>query len=120
MKKNILIIFFRIFSLLCAFALQANSQPDSIKKHLTSNGQIRMDSAFLIGDRTTIEYVNKVAVIHCYNDSIARLIHQRWNQLIYATHYEKTSGLLGESIHHTFYLTNGDAIYIRKWAKTNL
>lgn len=111
---------FLIVYLLCAFALPAISQQDSLKKYLTANGKIRMDSSFLIADETTIEYVSKFAIIHCYNDSIAKIIHQKFGQLIYGTHYEKSTGTVGNSTHYTFYLNKEDAKYIVKWAKINL
>lgn len=119
MKPKLLIILLLVVSLLCAFALQANSQ-DSIKKYLTANGKIKMDSTRLIADETTIEYVSRFAIIHCYNDSIAKLIHQKWGQLIYGTHYEKSTGTVGNSTHYTFYLNKDDASHIVKWFKTNL
>lgn len=119
-KSRLSIIAFLIVPLLCAFTLQASSQQDSLKKYLTANGKIRMDSAYLIADETTIEYVSRFAIIHCYNDSIARLIKQKWEQLIYGTHYEKSTGTVGNSIHYTFYLNKDDAQYIVKWFKTNL
>lgn len=119
MKQKIIIVSFLISSLLCAFSLQAHSQ-DSLKKYMTANGKIRMDSVSLLADETTIEYVSRFAIIHCYNDSIAKLIKQKWEQLIYGTHYEKSTGTVGNSTHYTFYLNKDDAQYIVKWAKTNL
>jgi hypothetical protein len=105
MKAKTLIIALLIAALTGAFTLQANAQ-DSTK--------------VLLADETTISYTKTMAKIECDNESIAKAISQKWDQLITRYTCTKKKDRHGEYKHYTFYLNKDDAQYIVKWAKTNL
>jgi hypothetical protein len=105
MKKNILIIVLLIAALTGAFTLEANAQDST---HI------------LLADETTISYTKTMAKIECDNESIAKTIHQKFDQLIPRFTCTKKKDRHGEYKHYTFYLNKDDAQHIIKWAKTNL
>lgn len=104
MKKKILIIAFLILSLLAAFTA-AHAQ-DSTK--------------VLLADETTISYNKTVAKIECCNESIAKIILQKWEQLITRYNCSRKKDRHGIYKQYNIYLNKEDAQYIVKWAKSNL
>lgn len=105
MKKNLLIILFLVISLMGAFTLKANAQ-DSTK--------------VLLADETTISYNKTVAKIECCNEDIAKTILQKWEQLITRYNCTRKKDRHGVYKQYNIYLNREDAIYITKWAKSNL
>jgi hypothetical protein len=105
MKNNILIVLLLISALTGAFTLKANAQ-DSTR--------------LLLADETTITYVKTVAKIECCNESIAKSILQKWEQLITHYNYSRKKDRHGIYKQYNIYLNKEDAQYIVKWAKTNL
>lgn len=122
MKKNILIISALIISLLGAFTLKAHSQTAvyGSNEGNTSTIVTVRDSSILIGDETTISYTKTMAKIECYNESIADLILKKFDQLITRYTWAKKKDRNGVYKQYNIYLNKEDAIYITKWAKSNL
>jgi hypothetical protein len=105
MKKNILIVLLLIAALTGAFTLKANAQ-DSTRT--------------LLADETTITYTKTAAKIECCNESIAKVILQKWEQLITRYNCTRKKDRNGVYKQYNIYLNKDDAQYIVKWAKTNL
>src|SRR5687767_2589837 len=105
MKKNILIVLLLIAALTGAFTLKANAQ-DSTR--------------LLLADETTIIYTKTGAKIECSNESIAKVILQKWEQLVTRYNCTRKKDRHGFYKQYNIYLNKYDAQYIVKWAKTNL
>jgi len=105
MKKNLLIIVFLVISLMGAFTLKASAQ-DSTK--------------VLLADETTISYIKTVAKIECCNESIAKVILQKWEQLITRYNCTRKKDRHGVYKQYNIYLNKDDAQLIVKWAKINI
>jgi hypothetical protein len=74
----------------------------------------------LLADETTITYTKTMAKIECCNESIAKVILQKWEQLITRYNCTRKKDRNGAYKQYNIYLNKEDAQYIVKWAKTNL
>jgi hypothetical protein len=117
MRKNILIIVLLIAALTGAFTLKANAQ---LRCNTANVPVLTKDSTLLLGDETTITYVKTVAKIECCNESIAKVILQKWEQLITRYNCTRKKDRHVAYKQYNIYLNKEDAQYIIKWAKTNL
>jgi len=123
MKKNLLIIALLAIALIAAFNLKAHSQ---YSNKLSNVITIKADTAYnqpiseLIADETTISYTRTMAKIECDNDSIAKLIYQKFDQIITRLTWAKKKDRNGGYKHYVIYLNKDDASIIVNWAKSNL
>lgn len=112
----------KYISIICLLIVTVNVKSQEKKPHWctigVSTGRLTIDSSLLLADETTMDYSGKVATIYCYNKSIAKLIQQRWGQLITETKFVRRKGREGK--HYIFNLNKEDAQYIVKWSKINL
>jgi len=135
MKKNLLIIVFLVISLMGAFTLKANAQHIQLQQRPNinyipsvnpSDEKWNVDTISatkkreLIADETTISYNKAVAKIECCNESIAKVILQKWEQLITRYNCTRKKDRNGVYKQYNIYLNKDDAQYIIKWSKTNL
>jgi hypothetical protein len=77
MKKNVLIVFFWIVTLLGCFYLKSHAQSDKPKfRSFKGTGHIATVKTDLIADETTITYTKTGAKITCENDSVFSILHK--------------------------------------------
>jgi hypothetical protein len=74
----------------------------------------------LLADETTLIYGKTEAIIDCCNEDVAKVIIQKWDQLIKRYSCSKKKDRHGVYKQYFIYLNKDDAALIINWAKNNL
>jgi hypothetical protein len=121
MKKNVLIVFFWIVTLLGCFYLKSHAQSDKPKfRSFKGTGHIATVKTDLIADETTITYTKTGAKITCENDSVFSILHKAHGTLFRKWEWKWDRDYPGRHKVYIIYLSEGNADIIKQWAKNNL
>ncbi len=123
MKNKFLIIAFLIASLFAAFSLKAACQTESKKKEIWFDRApitMKIDSAVLIGDETTITWTKTGAKITTYSEAAFQAISLKWGDEFKSINIKYKTDRHGKYKEYTIYLSKETANNITQWAKKNL
>lgn len=112
--KTRLIIF--ILSLVLTQLCYSQNRPDSIH----NCGTVSRIKGELIADETWLNYSKTEAVIHCYNNSVAKDIITAHRQIINRYNWRWMNDGIKRYKEYIIYFPKEDSNYIVNWAKTNL